>query len=64
MISGECQLGCDLLNTIQYKYRFYKKWNLSIDEPQDKWIPFDISRKSDFILGNLNFIQNILKEIS
>ncbi|CAF1066748.1 unnamed protein product, partial [Brachionus calyciflorus] len=41
MITGSCDSGCDLIKSIEYEFRIYKKWILSEKELQEKWILYE-----------------------
>lgn len=41
MIIGECESGCEYIKSFEYEFKIYKRWILSENFNQVKWILYD-----------------------
>ena len=38
MIIASCSEGCENVESINYEYNVYRKWNFTSNDPQEKWV--------------------------
>ena len=51
MLEAGCKSGCDKIRKYKYEYRLYKKWVLSNEDVQEKWVPINIQNDNSLAMG-------------
>ncbi|RNA09695.1 polycystin-1-like isoform X2 [Brachionus plicatilis] len=52
MITGECESGCEYINSFEYEYRIFKRWIISDLDNREKWQLCFIWKRAN-IKGNI-----------